>query len=58
MKIVGASWSPIINYYKIQCSCGNEYWCRVDRWITGCPKCGRTSYIDRMRDNLKTGDIV
>ena len=57
MKIVGAKWTPQVNMYEIECTCGKFFEARTDRWKVVCPKCGATGNTGVLREAIKPGDV-
>ena len=58
MRIVGALWTPRVNYICIACPCGREteeradilFDVRADRWWITCPRCKRRENMATLRD--------
>lgn len=50
MKIIGAEWSNLINYLRIECICDKIFLHRADRWRVVCPRCGRYSNLSTLRE--------
>ena len=57
MKIIGATWTAVVNLLLIECICDNKFYHRADRWNVKCHNCGGHANLRDLREAIKPGDI-